>query len=128
ALAERTFAREARAQRVGAQVHCEIHVAPGARHEPDTDDVGVIELGGRLGLVAKPDLERGVGPVAGLQDLDRYRRAVELAADEHPGESALAEQALELVGADGAADQVGGRGVHGGFTSRRWASKLMRSQ
>jgi len=68
----------------------------------------MVELGGRLGLVAKPDLELGVGCVAGLQDLDRHRSPVELPPDEQPGEAALAEQALEVVGADRVIDEVGG--------------------
>src|SRR2546422_6981995 len=41
--------------------------------------------------------------------LFRSRRPVQLPTREHPGEPALAEQPLDVVGADGAADEVGVR-------------------
>jgi len=83
----------------------------------DVNDVRVPELRGRLGLVPEPALELQVAGVAGLQDLDRDGCPVQFPTDEHPCEPTLAEQALEVVGADGAADEVRGRVGHEGFTN-----------
>src|SRR2546427_5466125 len=117
-LGERALALDAGPEAVGAQVHGEVDVIPRARHEMDVNDVRVPELRGRLGLVPEPALELQVAGVAGLQDLDRDRCPVQFPTDEHPCEPTLAEQALEVVGADGAADEVRGRVGHEGLQTR----------
>ena len=130
-LGERALALQPGGERIGAQVHPEVHVVAGAGHEADTDDVRVLKLCRGLGLVAEAALELRVAGVARHEHLHGDRTAVELAAAEHPREATLAEQALEVVGADGAADQVGGRGGrvgHEAFTNRCRPSKLVRSQ
>src|SRR5437773_516444 len=116
-LGERALALDAGPEAVGAQVHREVDVIPRARHEMDVNDVRVPELRGRLGLVPEPALELQVAGVAGLQDLDRDGCPVQFPTNEHPCEPTLAEQALEVVGADGAADEVRGRVGHEGFTN-----------
>src|SRR5205814_180856 len=84
-----------------------------------------------LGFVPEPALELAVTGVARHQDFDGHRGPVQLPTREHPGEPALPEQALEVVRADGAADEVGGpngRVSHEDFTNRCRLSKLLRSQ
>ena len=133
-LGERALAGEAGGEGVGTQVHPEVHVVPRAGHEADADDVRMAEFRSGLGLVAEPDLELRVAGIARHQDLHRDRGAVQLPSDEHPGVPTLTERALDVVGADRAADEVGrgGRGGervgHEGFTNNRWRSKLLRSQ
>ncbi len=90
-LRKRAFALEPRRERVGAQVHREVDVAPGARHEADADDVRVLELLGGFGFVAEPALELAVAGVARHQDFDGDGGPVQLATREHPGKTALAE-------------------------------------
>ena len=124
-LREWALAGDAGAEAVGAQVHPEVHVVAGLGHHADAHDVGVLEAGGRFALVAKPRLELGVAGVAGLEHLDGHGGAVELAADEHPGEATLAQQALQLVRAEGPTDEVGGgRGVGQGRTLQRVTEAL----
>ena len=62
-----------------------------------------------LAAVSEPALELRVAGVAWHEDLDRDCRPVQLPTREHPGEPALAEQPLDVIGADGAADEVGVR-------------------
>ena len=45
--------------------------------------------------------------------------AVEFAADEDPGKATLAEELLQVVGAEGLADEVGGSVRHGCTLQRR---------
>src|SRR5256885_14361094 len=120
---ERAFARDPRPQAVGAQIHREIDVLPGLRDRADPDDVGMLELRGRLTLIAKPGLELRVARVAGLQHLDGDGRSVGCTAYEGPRESTLAEQAFEDVRAEGMADEVGGSVGHGS-TLQRGRSRL----
>src|SRR6185295_8406828 len=130
-LGERALALEPRGERVRAQVHREVDVVSGARHEADPDDVRVLELLGGFGFVAEPALELAVAGVARHQDLDGDGGPVQLPTSEHPSEAALPEQTLEVVGADGPAEQVGGGGGcvgHEGFTNPCRRSKLLRSQ
>jgi len=113
-LGQGAFAGDARPEAVGAQIHREVDVTPGARHEADADDVRVLEFRGGFGFVPKAALELQVAGVAGHQDFDRDGGPVQLPTREHPGEPALSQQTLEVVGTDRAADQVGRGGGAGG--------------
>ena len=116
-LGEGTLPGDAGAEAVGAQIHGEVDVLPRFRDRANADDVGVLELRGRLALVAKPALELGIAGIAGLQDLDGHGGPVLLAPDERPGEPPLAEEALQGVGAKGLTDEVG-RGVNRGHFTK----------
>ena len=104
---ERALIGDQRAEALGAQVHDEVHMVAGFPHGADADDVGVLEFGRGLTLVAEPARELRIPGVAGLQHLYRDGGAVRLPAHEHPGEPALTEQTLEVVGAEGLADEIG---------------------
>jgi len=122
-LGKGSFPRDAGAEAVGTEVHREIDVLAALGDRPDADDVGVLELGGGLALVAKTGLELGVARVAGLQHLNGHRGAVRLPADERPREAPLAEQAFEGVRSEGPADEIGGSIGHG-RTLQRGVSRL----
>src|SRR2546425_6405879 len=109
-LAHRAFAGDPGAEAVGAQVHGEVDVLSRLRDGPDADDVGVLELRGGLALVAKAALELRIAGIAGLQNLDRDRRAIRLPADERPGEAPLAKEALQGIGAEATPDEISGGG------------------
>ena len=115
ALREGTLSREACPQAVGAQVHREVDVGSGLGHRADVHDVGVLELSGGFALVPKPRLEVGIAGVARLQHLHRDRRAVGFPSDEDPRETALADESLQVVGAERSADEIGGRAGHGAY-------------
>src|SRR5256885_11688156 len=103
---QRSLAGDARAQAVGAQVHGEVDVLASLRDRADADDVGVLELRGRLALVAKAGFELSIAGIAGLEDLDRDRSAVLLPPDKRPDEAPLAEKPLQGIGAKDLADEV----------------------
>ena len=126
-LGERSLAGDPRAETVGAEVHGEVDVAAAFADGADVNDVGVLEVGGCLRLVAEARLELWVARIPRLQHFDGDRRPVGLATGEHPGEAALAEQSLQLVGAERVADEIGWRVGHRlGFTKGRGASNLRR--
>ena len=64
----------------------------------DGDDVGVGQVGGRLGLAPEPLDERGVGRELGEHDLDGHRSIERgVLSDEHLGHPAPGQLALHLV-------------------------------
>ena len=90
-LGQRPFARDPRSQAVGAQVHGEVDMVAALRDGANANNVGVLEPGRGLALVAEAALELRVAGVEGLQHLHGDRGPVRFSAGKRPGKPSLAQ-------------------------------------